>query len=94
VAADAHIAKVKVAIQYAFMRGRAAIEKPALRNAQNKQQILAATSGVRQAVHDALMEVLPKTLLAVLAAGGTAGLDILAKRQRSATNQQGRENKS
>jgi hypothetical protein len=78
-AADAHVAHMAVAIRYAFARGWSAINQTALRNATTKQQYLDATAGAAPAVKAALLEVLPTTLLACLAAGGNAGLEIVNK---------------
>lgn len=65
--ADAHVSKLDVAIRYAFAKGR-----EAMRPGTN------ATVAAR-AVKAALLEVLPKTLLTVLVAGGNVGLARLAR---------------
>lgn len=71
-AADAHLAKLQVAIEYAFARGRKAIGKNA--------NVKAATAAIRAALED----VLAPTLLKVVAAGGVAGLQMLTKQLRAA----------
>jgi len=56
-AADASVGKISVAVRYAFAVGRKALR---------------AKKDAVQAVHDALLDVLPGTLLKVAAAGGRA----------------------
>jgi hypothetical protein len=66
-AADAHLAKLSVAVRYAFAMGRKALgAKPDAERAA-------------KAVHDALLEVLPGTLLKIVEDGGNAGLQLVKK---------------
>lgn len=75
-AADDHLNKMKLAINYAFMKGRKAIDKTALKSAKTQQEAMAAMDGVPAAVKAALLEVLPKVLHTTLVAGGHAGVEI------------------
>lgn len=76
-AADAHVATMKVAIQYGFAMGRRAIDHEALRSARTLPEIQAAVHGIPEAVRAALLDVLVAPLKATLDAGGQAGLTIL-----------------
>lgn len=60
--ADTHVAMLEVAIRYAFAKGREAMRP-------GHDAVVAA-----RAVKAALLDVLPKTLLKVLVAGGNVGL--------------------
>lgn len=92
--ADAHQPKVSVAIRYAFAMGRKAIDKHGLKmalvqhssNVKNaKTYAERATKEVASAVHLALEDVLPPTLLKALVAGGEAA----ASRLRTAGDVEG-----
>jgi len=72
VAADQHLAKLTVAVRYAFARGRKALGKNA--------NVDAAV----QAIRDALEAVLPATLRKVMASGGEAGLTMLKAQLKTA----------
>jgi hypothetical protein len=74
-AADAFYGKLSVAIRYAFVEGRKAIDKKNLYNAPQDAEV---------AVYIALGKVLPGTLLPIVIAGGDAGLQILQKQLRTA----------
>lgn len=78
-AADAHLAKLSVAVRYAFARGRKALGKDA--------NVVAATKAVRAALED----VLPGALLGVLKAGGDVGVALLTKKMRVAGDVPGHE---
>jgi SPP1 gp7 family putative phage head morphogenesis protein len=68
--ADAHVSKLSVALRYAFAKGRKALNPDPVKNIDKAVE----------AVADALREVLPATLLKVVAAGGevaVAGLRAL-----------------
>lgn len=69
-AADAHYKKTFVAVQYAFARGRAAVRAG---------NLAGAAKAASRAVRAALLEVLPKTLLKVVVAGGEAGMFALPR---------------
>lgn len=99
-AADAHYQQVKVAVDYAFAMGRRAVDGAALRAAlrpgQHADAARKATERAAGAVREALLEVLPKTLGKVVAAGGKAGAGLLvqqlnAKRMRVAGDVVGHE---
>lgn len=64
-AADAHLAKLSVAVRYAFVAGRRAFKRSK------------SPSAAAKAVRVALEDVLPSVLLNVVAAGGDAGLGML-----------------
>jgi SPP1 gp7 family putative phage head morphogenesis protein len=84
-AADAHLTKFKTAVQYAFAKGRAAVDRFALKRATTHEAAMAAMAGVPAAVHDALLEVLPKTLLNCFVDGGHAGVRMLALKLKAAS---------
>lgn len=67
VAADKHVPKISVAVRYAFAMGRKALGQDA--------NVGAAVKAVRKALGD----VLPAMLTKALAAGGDAGVAMLAK---------------
>ena len=73
-AADSHLAKVTVAIRYAFAMGRKALGKSA--------NVEASVAAVRAA----LEAVLPATLRKVATSGGEAGLAMLKARLKTAEN--------
>ena len=83
-AADANLKKMHVAVQYAFARGRAAIDTSLIHEGSTREELLQATAGVKEAVRKALLTVLPGTVLKVVAAGGDAGTKILNNSFRSA----------
>lgn len=86
-AADAHRAKVSVAVRYAFAVGRRAVDKAALKSAVAsgaKGRIVDAAMPAVDATKAALAKVLPKALHAALADGGHAGAKILGPRLRAA----------
>lgn len=82
-AADAHLAKFKVAVRYAFAKGRGAMQD--INSISTASETLHAASGAPKAIHDALLDVLPPTLLATLVAGGQAGLTLLASNIKKLT---------
>lgn len=75
-AADAHVAKLSVAVRYAFALGRKAYKSGG---------VDAAVAAVRTALAD----VLPKALLGALAAGGEAGSLMLEAKLRAAGDVEG-----
>lgn len=87
-AADTYVQKVEVACRFAFAKGRAAINYPALRSATAVAEAKAATAGVEQAVQKALEATLPKVLLDCLIAGGEAGVELLSQYRTSAKKTQ------
>lgn len=74
IAADRHYAQVMLAVSYAFMKGRKAVNKGLLATATTDAQLMSAMDDAPQAVRVALLEVLPRVLLACLKAGGEVGL--------------------
>lgn len=75
-AADAFTNKIKNAVQFGFARGRAAVDKPALRSAVSQAQALVALSAVEDAVKSALNDILPPILKQCFVSGGDSGVEI------------------
>lgn len=73
-AADAHLHKFKVAVQYAFARGRQAVNVERLQNPETRD---AALNVIAMEIQAALVQVLPGTLKSCVRAGGDAGLSLL-----------------
>lgn len=83
VAADDHVDKVKVAVKYAFMQGRAAVDRVKLKEAlkdRSEVGMHVAMDDAKAAVHAALLKALPPALLAVHNAGGHAGMAAVHER--------------
>lgn len=86
-AADAHLAKMSVAVRYAFAMGRKAIDKDALRVAVEARSVPdAVVAPVHAAVADALAGVIRPALIKVVAAGGAAAVAMLDKQLRAASH--------
>jgi len=87
-AADVHLDKLRTTIMHAFMTGRHAVSKKKLREAIARNSIDAVSKTLVVAadtVQETLAEILPKTLVNVVISGGQAGLDILQRQMRSAS---------
>lgn len=69
-AADSFVAKLQNSFEYAFAKGRAAVDIPALRDARNPAQALVAISSAVGATADALDKVLPNVLRQCFDASG------------------------
>lgn len=76
-AADAHVSKFAVAIRYAFVRARKALGRPP--NADR------AAAAMKQALQD----VMPKTLLNVMGAGGVLAVKVLRTAEFRAAKNEG-----
>lgn len=76
-AADASYKKLLVAVQYAFARGRDAVNTSALRSATSHTEADAAMAKAPGAVRAALLETLPHVLVRCVDAGGAAGFELL-----------------
>lgn len=79
-AADAHLRAMTLAVNYAFMKGRKAVDKAALKSATTQRQAHEAMDAVPGAVSKTFKEVLPAALAACYAAGAQAGLKSLGKK--------------
>lgn len=71
-AADAHVAKMSVALRYAF-----AIARKKLRGLLQTPGQLASYTSVVKVLHDALEEVIPSRILPMVVAGGQVGAHTL-----------------
>lgn len=83
-AADAYYKRLMSAVQFAFLRGREAIDPDKLAAAKTKSEFDAAVAGVPDAIEQALLQVLPSTLTELLTAGGEAGLLLLRQKLKVA----------
>jgi SPP1 gp7 family putative phage head morphogenesis protein len=83
-AADAFVPKVLDAVLFGFDLGKAAINRSALRNAKTADDVLAALEPGFKGTERYLTRVLPRTLADVVAAGGLAGMEMLARTLRTA----------
>lgn len=88
VAADSQLAKMSVAIRHAFAKARAAVNTSLIHADSTPEDLYRAMAKVPDALETALLDVLPDTLLAVMAAGGSASLGLLKTTERYAKKAQ------
>lgn len=83
-AADAHVAKMSVALRFAFAMGKNAINKTRLATVTDPREAMFLVRPGFDALETALEKVLPSVLEATLVAGGQAGLTLLQRQFRTA----------